>query len=66
MTDIVERLRKTADHEWIGHKTWTMAALREAADEIERLRADLAQRDRELASILLQLEQAWIRHDRHR
>jgi hypothetical protein len=30
------------------------------------LRADLAQRDRELASILLQLEQAWIRHDRHR
>jgi hypothetical protein len=41
MTDIVERLRKTADHEWIGHKTWTMAALREAADEIERLRTAL-------------------------
>jgi hypothetical protein len=39
MTDIVERLRETADHEWIGHQT--MAVLREAADEIERLQTVL-------------------------
>ena len=59
MTDIVERLRN-----YTARAVYSECC--EAADEIERLRADLAQRDRELASILLQLEQAWIRHDRHR
>jgi hypothetical protein len=39
MTDIIERLRETADHEWIGHET--MAVLREAAVEIERLRGEV-------------------------
>jgi hypothetical protein len=50
MTDIVERLRKLAT------TANGVPIFADAADVIERLRADLAQRDHELSSILLQIE----------
>ena len=51
MSDIVERLRLDAD-EWLAGSS-TAPLLREAADEIERLRAALA-RDRAEAQLSFQ------------
>jgi hypothetical protein len=55
MTDIVERLRNSLIDE-LRDQAEGNDLYSEAADEIERLRADIAQLDRKLASILLQLE----------
>ena len=60
MSDIVERLRELADNEGHGGIADIVAALWEAAAEIERLRLQLQQNDRKLDEILERIKKLGI------